>query len=165
MYYIVLDLEWNQPVSRDTHAYQKYGNRLTSEIIQFGAVKLDQNKRIIDSFESMVQPQCYKKLHPHVKRLTSITQQAIDNAPRFPQVAEAFHRWCGKDGTYVFLTWGYDDMPALESNLAFIIWIPHGSIDGITYRLFSISRRNRQQSKGAFRGNRILSARAGRPVS
>ena len=119
MYYIVLDLEWNQPVSRDTHAYQKYGNRLTSEIIQFGAVKLDQNKRIIDSFESMVQPQCYKKLHPHVKRLTSITQQAIDNAPRFPQVAEAFRQWCGKDGTYVFLTWGYDDMPALESNLAF----------------------------------------------
>lgn len=119
MYYIVLDLEWNQPISRESHSYQKYGNLITSEIIQFGAVKLDENKQIIDSFGRMVQPQCYRKLHPHVKRLTSITQQAIDQAERFPEVAEEFRSWCGADGSYVFLTWGYDDMPALESNLSF----------------------------------------------
>lgn len=117
MYYIVLDLEWNQPISRESHSYQKYGNLITSEIIQIGAVKLDENKQIIDSFERMVQPQCYRKLHPHVKKLTSITQQSIDEAERFPKVAEEFREWCGKDS--IFLTWGYDDMSALETNLSF----------------------------------------------
>ena len=117
MNYIVLDLEWNQPVSRESHSYQKYANLITSEIIQIGAIKLDENKTIIDSFERMVQPYCYRKLHSHVKRLTSITQQAIDQADSFPIVAEEFRRWCGED--CIFLTWGYDDMPALETNLSF----------------------------------------------
>jgi inhibitor of KinA sporulation pathway (predicted exonuclease)/predicted RNA-binding Zn-ribbon protein involved in translation (DUF1610 family) len=115
--YIVLDLEWNQPASKESTSYQKYAHLITSEIIQIGAVKLDENKNIIDSFERMVQPCCYRKLHSHVKRLTSITQQAIDHADPFPVVAKAFREWCGED--CVFLTWGYDDMPALETNLSF----------------------------------------------
>lgn len=119
MNYIVLDLEWNQPISKDSPDYQKYGNYLTSEIIQFGAVKLDSSKGIIDSFQSVVLPKCYRKLHHHVKRLTSLTQRDVDSGLPFPVIVNRFRKWCGEEGDYVFLTWGYDDIPALGSNLTF----------------------------------------------
>lgn len=119
MNYIVLDLEWNQPISKDSPSYQRFGNYLTSEIIQFGAVKLDGSKKIIDSFRSVVAPKCYRKLQHHVKRLTSLTQRDIDCGLPFPVIVNRFQKWCGPEGSYAFLTWGYDDIPALESNLSF----------------------------------------------
>ena len=119
MNYIVLDLEWNQPISKDSPSYQKFGNYLTSEIIQFGAVKLDSSKKIVDSFRSVVAPKCYRKLQHHVKRLTSLTQRDIDCGLPFPVIVNRFRKWCGPEGSYAFLTWGYDDIPALETNLSF----------------------------------------------
>ncbi len=119
MNYIVLDLEWNQPLSKEAPSYQKYGNYLTSEIIQFGAIKLDGSKKIIDSFRSVVAPKCYRKLHHHVKRLTSLTQRDVDAGLPFPVVVKRFRKWCGPEESYALLTWGYDDIPALGSNLVF----------------------------------------------
>ena len=43
MNYIVLDLEWNS-------AYHKKQGRFVNEIIQIGAVKLDDKFNIIDTF-------------------------------------------------------------------------------------------------------------------
>lgn len=54
MNYIVLDLEWNQPVSN--RRIVKTPIRLAGEIIQIGAVKLDENLKTIDTFEVMVAP-------------------------------------------------------------------------------------------------------------
>ncbi len=39
MNYIVLDLEWNQPVSYASAAYRKVGSKLLFEVIQIGAAK------------------------------------------------------------------------------------------------------------------------------
>ena len=38
MHYIILDLEWNQPLNRQNRAYREYGDRLIFEMIQLGAV-------------------------------------------------------------------------------------------------------------------------------
>jgi len=116
--YIVLDLEWNQPISRDSVSYRKYGNFLTSEIIQFGAVKLNQDRRITDSFQEIVAPHCYKVLHPHVKKITSLTEAQLKHGIPFQQAVQRFRDWCGPEDT-IFLTWGYDDFPNLEANLSF----------------------------------------------
>ena len=66
MEYIVLDLEFNA-------AYSKTRHRFVNEIIEFGAVKLDEQLNIIDTFSELVTPQISKKLNTHVAALTHIT--------------------------------------------------------------------------------------------
>ena len=40
MHYIVVDLEWNQPMSFDSSVFRQVGDRLVFEMIQIGAVKV-----------------------------------------------------------------------------------------------------------------------------
>ena len=58
MTYIVLDLEWNQPISYQSRAYREVGSQLIFEMIQIGAVKLDSERRAFslagDSFRKII---------------------------------------------------------------------------------------------------------------
>ena len=116
MYYITLDLEWNQAYQQKALAVQKrLALRLRGEVIQIGAVKLDENMVPCGSFSMIVRPKFYKRILRHVSRLTGITQEQIDNGITLPEAAEKFRRFCGED--YAFLTWGPDDIPMLADNL------------------------------------------------
>ena len=59
--YIVFDMEWNQPISKNSYPYVKIGSQLTNEIIQIGAYKLNDKFQITDSFCRYVHPSFYKK--------------------------------------------------------------------------------------------------------
>lgn len=61
MSFVVLDLEWNGSYSSKEH-------RFVNEIIEFGAVKTDDNLNIIDRFEMLISPQIGKNF---VQRLKS----------------------------------------------------------------------------------------------
>ena len=50
MDYIIFDLEWNQPYSNDISFMKRARMPLTGEIIQIGAIKLNENLEIVDSF-------------------------------------------------------------------------------------------------------------------
>jgi len=116
MYYITLDLEWNQAYAQKALAVQKQLScRLRGEVIQIGAVKLDERMNICGSYQIIVKPKYYKKLHRHVSELTGITQEQMDVGTPLPEAAERFRRWCGK--SYAFLTWGPDDIPMFKENL------------------------------------------------
>ena len=115
MYYITLDLEWNQAYAQKALAVQKrLACRLRGEVIQIGAVKLDSKMNICGSYQIIVKPQHFKKLHRHVSELTGITQSQIDMGTPLPVAADRFKKWCGKD--FCFLTWGPDDIPMLKEN-------------------------------------------------
>ncbi len=115
MFYITLDLEWNQAYAQKALAVQKrLACRLRGEVIQIGAVKLDRDMRICGSYQIIVKPQHFKKLHRHVLELTGITQEQMDEGTPLPEAAERFRKWCGKD--FAFLTWGPDDIPMLKEN-------------------------------------------------
>ena len=60
MNYIVLDLEWNQPYSKE----KRYSNGVPvmSEVIQLGAVKLDSKLEVMGKFERNICPVFYKKI-------------------------------------------------------------------------------------------------------
>ena len=59
MDYVIVDFEWNQsPYGKGTGK-----KKLPFEIIEIGAVKLDENRNIIDTFDAVIQPKVYKKLH------------------------------------------------------------------------------------------------------
>ena len=116
MYYITLDLEWNQAYAQKALAVQRrLSARLRGEVIQIGAVKLDKNLRICGSYSVIVRPKHFKKLHKHVSELTGISQEMMDAGVPLPTAAENFKRFCGDD--FAFLTWGPDDIPMLKDNL------------------------------------------------
>ena len=116
MYYITLDLEWNQAYAQKALAVQRrLCARLRGEVIQIGAVKLDKRMRVCGSYSVIVKPQHFKKLHKHVSDLTGISQEMMDAGVPLPQAAENFKRFCGED--FAFLTWGPDDIPMLKDNL------------------------------------------------
>ena len=117
MDYIVLDLEWNQPMSYNSSAYKSVGGRLLFEMIQIGAIRLNEELEITDTFNQLIQPTHYVKLHPRIRRITGISQDDLCDAPQFTEAAERFRAWCGED--CAILTWGCDDISVLQQNLDF----------------------------------------------
>lgn len=117
MQYIVLDLEWNQPLSYNSAAYRAVGGKLLFEMIQIGAIRLDESLVIRDTFNQLIQPTHYIKLHPRIRRITGISQEDLCDAPQFAEAAGLFFGWCGSD--CALLTWGCDDISVLRQNLDF----------------------------------------------
>ena len=117
MHYIVIDLEWNQPLSHQSSAFRRVGDRLMFEMIQIGAIKLDEHRRMRGSFSRLITPQFYMKLHPRIRRITGITQEDLADAPGFQEALKEFLEWCGDDA--VLLTWGSDDISVFQQNLDF----------------------------------------------
>ena len=116
MNYIVLDMEWNQPYQNSKRVFIGDSRRvLTGEVIQIGAVKLNEKFEIVDTFSSIVKPTFYKKLHFKVEKLTGITKNQLADAESFPYVFSDFSTWCGENP--VFLIWGFDDIEILRQNL------------------------------------------------
>lgn len=111
MNYIVLDLEWNQ--SADGKAYTN--SRIPFEIIQIGAVKLDENFSEISQFDRYIRPAVYTKLHDKVQEILNVTIEELACIGHdFTDVANDFIRWCGDD--YIFCTWGQTDLTELQRN-------------------------------------------------
>ena len=117
MHYIVMDMEWNQPVSYESSIFKQVGDRLLFEVIQIGAVKLDENREIVDTISLPVKPTCYVRIHPRVRRMTGLNDDILERAPYFSEAVEQFAAWCGDD--YVLLTWGCDDVSVLHQNMQF----------------------------------------------
>ena len=116
MDYIILDLEWNQAYYQKTQSVQKrLSARLRGEVIQIGAVKLNENLDICGSYTVTVKPKYFTKVNRHVMLLTGITQEMMDSGVPLVSAIESFRRFCGED--FVFLTWGPDDIPMLKENL------------------------------------------------
>lgn len=88
---------------------------MTGEIIQIGAVKLDKDFNIIDNFKIGVRPKYYTILQERVSKVVNLKQDDIYLGFSFPTAFDYFKKWCQKD--FVFLTWGFDDIPMLKENL------------------------------------------------
>ncbi len=117
MNYIVVDLEWNQPMSFDSHVYREVGDRLIFEMIQIGAVKVGENFEVVDSISIPIQPTHYVKIHPRIKRMTQLGPEQLAGQPHFNEAMDQFAAWCGED--YTLLTWGCDDVSVLKQNMDF----------------------------------------------
>ncbi|MBQ7935871.1 MAG: exonuclease domain-containing protein [Clostridia bacterium] len=113
MNYIVFDMEWNQPFSKESAIHSPI--YLAGEIIQIGAIKLNERGKAIDCIDLLIAPTFYKKLHYRIKKITGIDQQMLKGKPRFKEAIMEFREWCGAD--CLLLSWGYDDIQMLKDNL------------------------------------------------
>ena len=115
MSYIVLDLEWNQAMNSHAAIFNHLPIHLAGEIIQIGAVRLDDDFLPAEEFQSDVKPVYFRSMHYKVKKLTGIDKERLSRSDTFPTVFERFRQWCGEGA--VFLTWGYDDRRIMEQNI------------------------------------------------
>ncbi|WP_251424080.1 3'-5' exonuclease [Veillonella agrestimuris] len=115
MNYIVFDLEWNQPYSNDISFMKRTKMPIRGEIIQIGAVKLNEQLDIVDTFTVYIKPKFLTSMHKHVKKLTGITQNELNMGVPFVLAYNNFKLWCGDD--YMLLSWGVDDILMLRENL------------------------------------------------
>ena len=113
MNYIVLDLEWNQcPYGKG-----RENKKLPFEIIEIGAVKLNEKREIVDSFQQIVKPCVYRKLHFRTKEILDIDVATLEKGMPFAKAAKQFMKWCGSD--VKFCTWGCSDLVELQRNLKY----------------------------------------------
>ncbi len=117
MKYIVVDLEWNQPLSFDSKVYRQVGDKLIFEMIQIGAVKVNEQMEVEDSISIPICPTHYVKIHPRIKKMTQLGSEELAGAPQFLEAMDQFAAWCGED--YTLLTWGCDDVSVLKQNMDF----------------------------------------------
>jgi len=96
--YIVFDLE--------ATCGPKYEN-IRNEIIEIGAVKLSKDLDVIDTFSEFVKPILNPTLTKFCIDLTTISQDDVDKADKFPIVLEKFKYWIGDE--YLLLSWGAYD--------------------------------------------------------
>lgn len=117
MNYIVLDLEWNQ-----CSGHEEENPRMPFEIIEIGAVKLDENFNLIDTYSSIIKPRLYKKLQPHIRTLLNYDEKTLKKGRPFDMVCREFLKWCDSD--YAFCTWGSMDLNYLQNNMEYYYMNP-----------------------------------------
>ncbi len=115
MNYIVVDLEWNQAMNSKSAVFNKLPIKLRGEIIEIGAVKLDENLQPAEEFTIDVKPVYFKRMHYKVKKLTGFDKERLAKGYSFRDAFEKFREWCGDNA--VFLTWGCDDRGIMEQNI------------------------------------------------
>ena len=115
MNYVVVDLEWNQAMSSKSSVFNKLPIHLRGEIIEIGAVKLDENMRPAEEFTIDVKPVYFRRMHYKVKKITGFDKERLAHGVGFADALEQFRAWCGDDVT--FITWGCDDQGILEQNI------------------------------------------------
>ena len=114
MDYIVFDLEWNQPANETQQVLTPVF--LTGEIIEIGAVKLNEKFETVDELKLYIKPQYYTRMHHRIATLTGISDRTLaEKGEPFPEAYARFAQWCGED--YGFMTWSDSDLPVLIENM------------------------------------------------
>ena len=113
MNYIVLDLEWNQPQEERFTVTEPF--RFDSEIIEIGAIRLNDRFEEADSFVSYVKPRYYKTVNSSVVRLTKIRSNQLESAPAFQEAMRRFLDWCGRP--CCLCSWSKTDASVLLDNM------------------------------------------------
>ncbi len=112
--YIVFDLEWNQcPSGKDNEV-----TGVPFEVIEIGAVKLDERWQVVDTFRRYIKPQLYDRINTYTSEVINITMELLnEQGMSFVKACSEFLGWCGLD--YTFVIWGDSDLVELQRNMSY----------------------------------------------
>lgn len=126
MVYIIVDLEATCWENKENSP---------NEIIEIGAVCINQAGEWVDQFDTFVQPKVHPVLSEFCTSLTSIRQADVDEAPTFPVALEGFQEWIQTytENSYMLCSWGYYDQVQFKDDCLLhglaIDWLqPHISL-------------------------------------
>ncbi len=131
MNYVVLDLEWNQACQ----GKEDIKKIMPFEIIEIGAVKLNECLEELGQFHCLIKPQVYKELHYMTRQIVHITKNQLKKGKEFVQAAGEFLEWCGED--CIFCTWGNADLLELQRNMKYYGMKP---ISSVPFKFYDIQK-------------------------
>ena len=109
MIYIVLDLEATCWMGRPPKG--------VNEIIEIGAVKVNQYGEVLGQFSALVKPVVNPRISGFCSKLTGIKQAQLNLADTFEKVVVNFKDWImEEDEEYVLGSWGNNDKGFLWSD-------------------------------------------------
>lgn len=112
MYFVIMDLEWN-------NSFNKMTQKFMNEIIEIGAVKLDEQLNEVGKFSELIRPVISKKLRSRIKNLTNISNEEVRTGRQFEEVIRDFEEWVGDDA--VVMSWGDTDLRTLLTNFKWFL--------------------------------------------
>ena len=116
-YHLVVDLEatcWE-------HVASPNGSTIVEpemEIIEIGAVMLDEQFNVIDEFQTFVKPIVTEKLSAFCKNLTHISDDDVSSAPYFKSALLNFLAWIGDRKPFTFYSHGNYDRDQFQKDCA-----------------------------------------------
>ena len=100
--YVIVDLEMcNVPkgIKRETYNWR-------NELIQIGAVVVDESLNITDEFMTLVSPE-FGAIDNFIEKLTGISRKAVQGAPKVKEALEMFLNWLPNDA--ILVSWSEND--------------------------------------------------------
>lgn len=114
MYYVIMDLEWNNIFLKRLRGH-------LNEIIEVGAVMLDENMEQCGEFSCLIRSQTGRKLSNRVVELTHLSDDELaHDGISFGKAMDRFSKWLG-DRETTFMTWGGCDIQTLVENFSFFL--------------------------------------------
>ena len=117
MTYIIIDLEWNGAYARRTRGY-------FNEIIEIGAVKMDDSLQLVDSFHAVIRPVVSRKLSSIVQDLTGIEEEELEDGMPFSRAVSQLRKWI-TDPEAVIMTWSTTDLIVMLENCRYFLREEH----------------------------------------
>ena len=110
---VVVDLEWNQSSTGREPEVAK----LPFEIIEIGAIKLNDSYEMVGEFSELIKPIVYPRLYHITSKIIHIQMEDLARGGKFTEIAPRFASWCGEG--CLLCTWGPSDITELQRNLKF----------------------------------------------
>lgn len=106
---VIMDLEWN-------NVYGKKIKGFFNEIIEIGAVKLDEDLNICDEFTCLIKSQVGKNLRHNTKEITHLTFDDLQKGVSFSKAVSMFKKWIGDTENALIMSWGDGDIRVFCDN-------------------------------------------------
>lgn len=115
MNYVIVDLEMNLIANK----YKEERKICRMEVIEIGAVIMDEKFLILGEFKTLVKPQYNDEIYKKYETLTGISTQMVSGAPSFVTAYELFVSWCESFGDeYEVYAWSENDYNQLVAEMA-----------------------------------------------
>lgn len=112
MNYIILDMEWDS-------TYHPHYKRFLNQILQIGAVKLDEKFNIIDTLDIIVKSSISKKISKRFSSLTGITKEMMLSGLPLEEAVTKYNNWIGEDT--LTMTWSNSDLFTIIENERYLL--------------------------------------------
>lgn len=109
MKFVVVDLEMCKVPKRNRCKEYRY----SSEIIEIGAVMMDESYELIDMFDTYVSP-AYGEIDLFIEDLTGIKKENLIGAPSLQEALDRFAVWCGPKEEITFFAWSGSDLKQIS---------------------------------------------------
>lgn len=116
MNYIVFDLEFNQAWDFEENK-SPIISKYPFEIVQIGALRLDEKLQVVSTFDRLVKPEMYTSLHPYIEQITGITLESLASAKTFKEIYKEFAQFISSES--ILCIWGIADIKELLRNIKY----------------------------------------------